>query len=93
MINFEGLIWPIKTERAKFPLFEMRNNMFLQLGSLNIQGSAKTKCETMDVKQLIFKYDIFVLVESWLEKSDVCPSIPSYTPFRSDRKKTPESQT
>ena len=70
----------------------MRQNLLLKIGSLNIQGSAKIKCETSDVLKLIEKYHIFILEESWLEKGDACPRIPSYTPFRTERKKHPRAR-
>ena len=70
----------------------MRRNVSLKIGSLNIQGSAKSKCETEDIQNLIKKHHIFVIEESWLEKNDACPVIPSYTPFRSERKKHPRAK-
>ena len=52
----------------------MSDNVFLKVGSLNIQGSAKLKCETDDIKNHISKHHIFVIIESWLDKNDACPS-------------------
>ena len=69
----------------------MRSDVSLKVGSLNIQGSAKIKCETADIISLIEKHHIFVIEESWLEKGDACPKIPSYTPFRTERKKHPKA--
>ena len=70
----------------------MRNNIFLQLGSLNIQGNAKIKCESPDIIDLIANHHIFVICESWLDKSDSCPAIPSYSNFRSERKRHPKAK-
>ena len=69
----------------------MRRNLSLKLGSLNIQGSAKVKCETTDIIRLIEKHHIFSICETWLEKGDACPLIPLYTPFRTERKKHPKA--
>ena len=70
----------------------MRNNIFLQLGSLNIQGNAKIKCESPDIIDLIANHHIFVICESWLDKSDSCPAIPSYSNFRSERERHPKAK-
>ena len=69
----------------------MPRNTCLKLGSLNIQGNAKVKCETSDLQNLIRKHHIFAIQESWMEKGDACPHIPSYTPFRTERKKHPRA--
>ena len=69
----------------------MRRDVSLKIGSLNIQGSAKIKCGTADIISLVQKHHIFVIEESWLEKGDACPQIPSYTPFRTERKKHPKA--
>ena len=70
----------------------MSRNTLLKLGSLNIQGSAKVKCETTDVINIIKKHHIFAIQESWLEKGDACPKIPSFTNFRTERKKHPKAK-
>ena len=70
----------------------MISKVFLKIGSLNIQGSAKIKCETADIRNLIAKHHIFIIEESWLEKKDACPVMPSYTSFRSERKKHPRAK-
>ena len=62
----------------------------LKIGSLNLQGGAKTKCETTDIQNKIKSHHIFVIEESWLEKQDKCPQIPSYATFRTERKKHPK---
>ena len=69
----------------------MRQNLSLKIGSLNIQGSAKIKCETEDLSKLIHKHHIFIIEESWLEKGDACPKFSSYTSFRTERKKHPRA--
>ena len=69
----------------------MRRHSALKIGSLNIQGSAKIKCETDDIIKLVQRHHIFVIEESWLEKGDACPKISSYTPFRTERKKHPRA--
>ena len=71
--------------------FHMRLNLSLKIGSLNIQGSAKVKCETEDLSKLIKKHHIFVIEESWLEKGDACPRVSSFTSFRTERKKHPRA--
>ena len=70
----------------------MRNRVFLKLGSLNIQGNARVKCETEEIKKLITKHHIYVIEESWLNKNDSCPLVSGYTPFRSERKKHPKAK-
>ena len=59
----------------------------LKFGCLNIEGNAKTKCTTADVKDKVNNHDIFVIVESWLDPADFIPEIKGYVHFRSDRKK------
>ena len=70
----------------------MKNITSLKIGSLNLQGSAKIKCETSDLQNLIKNHHIFVMEESWLEKKDQCPKIPSYAIFRTERKKHPKAK-
>ena len=70
----------------------MKQLTSLKIGSLNIQGSTTIKCETLDIQQLIKRHHIFVIEESWLEKHDKCPKIPSYATFRTERKKHPKAK-
>ena len=58
----------------------------LKFGCLNIEGNAKTKCTTADVKDKVNNHDIFVFAGSWLDPADSIPGIKGYVNFRSDRK-------
>jgi len=59
----------------------------LKIGSLNIGGNAKVKCQSADIADIIKQHDIFAILESWLDTNDSCPTIDGYVNFRSDRKK------
>ena len=59
----------------------------LKIGCLNIGGNAKMKCESDDIITLIEKHHIFMIQESWLGPDDICPSVPSYSVFRTERKR------
>ena len=65
----------------------MLSKLTLKIGSLNIGGNAKSKCESDDIQRLINQHDIFILLESWLGPDDACPKIASYSNFRNERKK------
>ena len=45
----------------------------LKIGSWNIGGDAKVKCEHEDVTRVIKSHDIFAILESWLDHEDLCP--------------------
>ncbi len=60
--------------------------MQLKIGSWNIQGGTRRKLECSELAQLIERFDIFCIQETWLT-SDINVSIPGYHSFRSDRKK------
>ena len=59
----------------------------LKLGSLNIEGNANYKCQTEDLQKIIKNHDIFVILETWLDSSDNCPTVAGYSTFRSERKR------
>ena len=59
----------------------------LKIGSWNIGGNAKVKCEHDDVTPVIKSHDIFAILESWLDHKEPCPPIENYNNFRSERKK------
>ena len=69
----------------------------LKIGCLNIGGNAKNKCETDELQQKIKNHDIFVILESWLDKSENVATIKGYSycsdiHIRSDRKKRPKAK-
>ena len=59
----------------------------LKLGCLNIAGNANVKCRNDDIIRMISRYDIFAVLESWLDPEDACPVINGFANFRSERKK------
>ena len=66
---------------------EMFDKYNLKIGSWNIGGNAKVKCEHDDVTWIIKSHDIFAILESWLDHEESCPRIENYINFRSERKK------
>ena len=57
----------------------------LKVGSVNIQGGSSRKLAMDEVKNLVGKFDIFCLQETWLTDTDSI-AIDGYGIFRSDRK-------
>ena len=70
----------------------MAKKSALKIGCLNIGGNAKTKCETGELQQKNKNHDIFVILESWLDKSENVPTIKGYSYLWSDRKKRPKAK-
>ena len=64
----------------------------LKLGCLNIAGNANVKCRNDDIIRMISRYDIFTILESWLDPDDACPLINGFANFRSERKKKCKSK-
>ena len=62
------------------------NFSILKIGSLNINGNLLDKSSNKDFCELVQKYDIFCIQESWLTETQNL-NVENYKLFRSDRVK------
>lgn len=62
------------------------NHYKLLIGSQNINGGLNAKCKYVDFVNVVKKFDLFCIQETWLQEQQ-CFNIPGYHFYRSDRKK------
>ena len=82
MVVHPGL--KVRQHQQTLVMFDKYN---LKLGCLNIAGNANVKCRNDDIIRMISRYDIFAVLESWLDPENACPLINGFANFRSERKK------
>ena len=64
----------------------MAEKSALKIGCLNIGALAKNKSEAEEILQKIQNHDMFVILESWLDKYVNLATIKGYLHFRSGHK-------
>ena len=81
----------INTDRESIGIIKIGMALYekynLRIGSLNIEGGLHIKAETSDIQNIVKDHDIFIFLETWLERHHSCPAISGYSVFRSERKR------